>query len=159
MQGIGKKFKNWEENWGEFVAKKLIKRDKQELKNCLCNNRWIPQPWVKLMAQIRELQNKVTSSSDARKFLRSWTREQLWSDPRSRSNFNYSTSQNLAALRFWIAAWYTEWYGYYRKRFWTTTCSRRTVFYDIKQFKEFGNIFSGIEIWYYRNSKAREKWK
>ena len=34
MQGIAKTSKNWE----EFVAKKLIKQSKQELKNCLCNN-------------------------------------------------------------------------------------------------------------------------
>ena len=39
------------------------------------------------MAQIRELQNKANSLSDAGEFLRFWIREQLWSDPRSRSSF------------------------------------------------------------------------
>ena len=38
-----KKFKNWE----VFVAKKLIERDKQEVKNCLCNNRGILRLWVR----------------------------------------------------------------------------------------------------------------
>ena len=42
MQGISKKLKNWE----EFVAKKLIKQGKQELKNCLCNKRGTLWPWV-----------------------------------------------------------------------------------------------------------------
>ena len=82
-----------------------------------------PMTASQLMAQIRELQNKVTSLSDASLFSRSWIREQLRSDPRSRSDLYYSESQNLAALRFWIAAWYTKWYGYYKKRFWSTICS------------------------------------
>ena len=50
MQGNAKKLKNRE----EFVAKKLIKQDMQELSNCPC--------------QIRELQNEVNSLSDAREF-------------------------------------------------------------------------------------------
>ena len=58
---------------------------------------------------------------------RSWIKEQLWSNPRSRSNLYYSESKNPAALRFWIAAWYTEHCGYFRTRFWRTTCSRRTI--------------------------------
>ena len=92
-----------------------------------------------------------------KRILRSWIREQLQSDTRSRSNFYCSKSQDLAALRFWIAAWYTEWYGYYRKRFWTTTCSRRTILYDLQQFKEFGVLLSGIETWYYRNGKDKRE--
>ena len=47
------------------------------------------------------------------RILRSWIREQLWSDPRSWSNFYDSEFQNFAALRFWIAAKYTEWYRYH----------------------------------------------
>ena len=88
----------------------------------------------------------------------SWIRHQLWSDPRSRSDLYYSESQNLAALRFWNAAWYTMWYGYYRKRFWTTTCWRRTILYNLQKFKEFGIFLSVIETWYYRNSKEKRWW-
>ena len=40
MQDIANKLKNWE----EYVAKKLSKQDKQELKNCLCNNGGILPP-------------------------------------------------------------------------------------------------------------------
>ena len=43
MQGIARKLKNWE----VFVAKKLIEQDSREVMNCPCNNRWIPQSWVK----------------------------------------------------------------------------------------------------------------
>ena len=65
MQGIAKKLKNWE----EFFAKKLSNLDKQEIKNWLCNNRWILRLCVShVVAQIRDLQNKVNSLSDAREF-------------------------------------------------------------------------------------------
>ena len=142
MQGIAGKLKNWEVS----VAKKLIEQDKREVMNCPCNMRGIPQQWVKWWLGFGNNRTKWKNSlSHAREFLRSWTREQLWSDPRHRSNFYYSKSRSLAVLRFWIAAWYTEWYGYYRKRFWTTTCSRRTILYDLPQFTEFGIILSGIE--------------
>ena len=49
-----------------------------------------PTTVSKLMAQIRESQNRVNSLSDAKEFLR--------------SDFHHSEFQNLAALRFWIAA-------------------------------------------------------
>ena len=52
--------------------------------------------------------------------------------------------------RFWIAAWYTEYYGYIRKRFWTTTCSRRTTLCSLRKFKEFGILLSRIETWHFR---------
>ena len=53
---------------------------------------------------------------------------------------------------------YAKWYGYYRKRCWTTTCSRSTILYNL-QFKEVGILFSGIETWH--NEAARKnivKW-
>ena len=74
--------------------------------------------------------------------------EQLWSDQRSQSALFFAESQNHALPRFWIAAWYTEYWGYFRKRFWTTTCSRRTNLYSLQQFKEFG----------IRKNKATRKW-
>ena len=91
--------------------------------------------------------------------LRSWIRDQLWSDPRSWSNFYDSEFQDLATLRFWVAAKYTEVYGYYGKRFWTATCSRRITFDSLPQFKEFGIFISGFETWYFRDSKEGEKWR
>ena len=60
-------------------------------------------------------QNKVLVRRQS--ILRSWIKEQLWSDPRTWPYLNYSESQCLAALRLWIAAWYTKWCGCYRKRF------------------------------------------
>ena len=91
------------------------------------------------------------------RMLRSWIREQLWSDPSSQSTLYHSESQNHASLRFWVAACYTELYGYYVKRYWTTTLSRRTTLHDIPQLKEFGIFISRIEVWYFRDSK--ENWK
>ena len=108
--------------------------DKREVMNYLGNKRGIPQPW-QMMAQIRELQNKVNSLSDlffvletictGKRILRSWIREQLWRDPCSWSNFCDSEFQDLATLRFRSAGQYTELYGYYGERFWTTTCSKK----------------------------------
>ena len=90
--------------------------------------------------------------------LRSWNSEQLWSGPRSLPTFHYSESQNHAALRFWIAAWYTKLYGYYRKRFWATTCWRKTILYNLEQFKELGIVFSRVETWCCRNYKEKREW-
>ena len=56
----------------------------------------------------------------------SWNCGQLWSVPRYQSTLNKSELQNCASPRFWIAAWNTQYDGYLR-RFWTTTCSRRTT--------------------------------
>ena len=109
-----------------------------------------PTTVSRMKAQIRGLQNKVNFLVRCKRILRSWIREQLWSDPRSWSNFYFSEFQDLATLRFWIAAKYTELYGYYGKRFWTTTCSRRTTLYNLPQLKEFGIFLSGIGTWNYQ---------
>ena len=62
-QKIAKKLKSRE----EFVAKKQIKQDKQELMNCLCIKRGIlPATVSQLLTQIQDLLNKVNSMSDAR---------------------------------------------------------------------------------------------
>ena len=127
MQGIAKKLKSW----GECVAKKLTKQDKQELSKFLVRSTII---------------------------LRSWIREQIWSDPRPWWNFNDSESKDHALPRFWIAAKYTELYGYYGKRFWTTTCSRRTTLHILPQFKEFGIFLTGSGTWYCRYSKEKGEW-
>ena len=135
MQGIAKKLKNWE----VFVAKKLIERDKRELVTYLCNRIGIPQPWVKWW--LRLLQNTVKSFSDAREF------------------YDLEWGAGLERPTFLIASKYTESYGYYGKRFWTTICSRRTILYRTEHFKEFGIILSGIETWYFRDSRNRERSK
>ena len=75
--------------------------------------------------------------------------DQLWSDPRSWSNSYDSEFQNFAALRFWIASQYTEWFG---RRFLN---DQRTILKNLQQFKEFGIFLSGFETWYFRDSKER----
>ena len=132
-------------------------RARRDLMSCLCIKRGIRRPWVFFLTQMQELQNKVNSLSDVRVFLRSWTREQLWSDPLSQSTPFYSESQNHASLRFWIAAWYRELYVYFRKRFWTSIGSRRTILHNLRQFQEFDTVFSRIETSYYGNYKEKRE--
>ena len=96
-----------------------------------------PPTVSQLMDQTQELQNNVTSLSDARDFFTIMNQGAALERPRSQSTVHYSKSQNLASLRFWIAARCTEYCGYFRKRFWTTTCSRRTILCSLQQFKEF----------------------
>ena len=93
-----------------------------------------------------------------REILRSWIREQLWSDPRSQSKFYYSEFQVFTALRFWIASKYTELNGY-MKRFWTTICSRRTIQYNLQPIKEFYILFSGIETEIFLTFLEFQSWK
>ena len=92
-----------------------------------------PTTVSQMMAKIRELQNKVNSLSDAREFLRSWIREQLWSDQRSWSNFYDSEFQDLATLRFWIAPKYTEWYWYNKKTFLNDHLLKKTTLYVFRR--------------------------
>ena len=58
----------------------------------------------------------------------------LWSIWEWRWQKESWTSPDLATLRFWIAAKHTDVYKYFGRRFWTTTCSRRTIFYNLQQF-------------------------
>ena len=46
--------------------------------------------------------NDCESFVGCKRILRSWIREQLWSDPRSQSTLHYSDSQNHASPRFWL---------------------------------------------------------
>ena len=70
-QGIAKTLKNW----GEFVAKKQIERDKQELMNCLCIMRGILRLWVNCWLKIRFTEPREFLVRNERT-LRSWNREQ-----------------------------------------------------------------------------------
>ena len=81
--------------WEVFVTKKQIEQDKQELMNYLCIKR---ESWDR--ESIIDPRFRITEQSKFlvgyRRMLRSWTRKQLGSDPRSRSSLYYSESQNHA---------------------------------------------------------------
>ena len=62
----------------------------------------------------------------------------------SLSTLDYSESQDHAFPRYWIAARYTEYCGYFRKCFRTTTCPRRTILNNLRRFTEFGIFFCKI---------------
>ena len=112
MPEIAEKLRNCE----EFVAKKQIEQDSQELMNCLC---------IKRITYDRK--STVDSNSgfaEQSKFLerckrisRSRNSERLWSVPRSQSTLDYSEPQSDTNPRFWIASKYTEYNGYFGKRF------------------------------------------
>ena len=72
MQEIAKRLKNCE----EFVAKNQIEQGKQDLMNLSLHQERNPTTLSQLLTQIRELQNKLNSLSDAREFF----------DPESRSS-------------------------------------------------------------------------
>ena len=111
-----------------------------------------------MMAQIRNFTEQSEFLVRCERIVRSWIREQLWSDPRSQSTLYCSESQDHASLRFWIAAWYKEFYGYFRKRFWTTTCSRRTILYNLQQFKELASSSPDLILQELQRDR-RVKWK
>ena len=71
---------------------------------------------------------------------RPWGIEQLWSILRSQRTVDYSESQRQAQPRACNAEWYTERCGYFGKRNWKPTCSRRTIFSSLLEFQEFGII-------------------
>ena len=98
-----------------------------------------------MMAQIRNLQNKENSLSDAREFYDPELGSSSGATHVPDQASSISESQNLAALRFWIAAWYTEWVRVLQETFfWTMTCSRRTTLCNLPQFKDFGIFSSGL---------------
>ena len=84
-----------------------------------------PTTVSQMMAQIRDLQNKVNSLSDARVFY----------DPESGSSSGAThvpdetstilSSRKFATPRLWIAPKYTELYGYYGKRFLNAQLSKK----------------------------------
>ena len=112
-----------------------------------------PTTMSQMMAQIQDLQNKLNSFSDAREFF----------DPESRSSSGAthvpdqtSTVLNSRKLpRCDSAAKHTELCKHSGKRFSTTTCSRRTIFYNLQQFNEFGIFISRYETWNYKHSTER----
>ena len=99
------KFVRWIENEKQTLPKKSRKRLPRNA------NWWIvcaPKRGVLLLnqflTQIQELQNEVNSLADARFCLRFPV------------NSAIPSPRTVPWPRFWIAAWYTECYGYFRKR-------------------------------------------
>ena len=153
MQEIAKKLKNWE----VLVAKKLIEQDKRELTNCLCIKRGILRQRVNHWLKFRSYRTKSIpcqmrgnfydpesgSSSGATHVLdRNSTILSPRTLPRCDSGLPRNT-QNCTGIMGNVFAR-------------PTICSRRTIFHNLQQFKEFGIYLSGIESWYYRYSKERE---
>ena len=103
-----------------------------------------PTTVSQLLAQIQNFQNRVNSFSDAREFYDPETANSSGATHVSQPTLNNSESQNHALLQFWIAARHTEFFGYFRKRFWKPTCSRRTILSFLRKFTKCGIIFLRI---------------
>ena len=99
---------------------------------------------------------KVNSLSSAREFYDPESGSSSGATHVSQSTLYSSESQDHASLRLLHDT--RNFYGYFSKLFWTTTCSRRTNLYILQQFKEFGILLSRIETWYYRNYKETGEW-
>ena len=96
-----------------------------------------PTTVSQLLTQIQELQNKVNSLSDAREFDGPEPGGSSGAITRSRSNSELCwVPEPCRALRFWIAAWYTKLHGNCRTRFWTTTCSRKTILHSLQHIQK-----------------------
>ena len=102
-----------------------------------------------LLAQIQDVQNKVNSLSDAREFYDPETASSSGATDVPSQPSTIPSPKTMLCFGSGFSARYTEYYGYCRKRFWTTTCSRRTHLYSLQQFQEFGILFSRIETWYW----------
>ena len=78
-----------------ICAKKQIEQGKQELMNCLCIRRGILRPWVNWWVKIRGITEQSKFLVWRKRILRSWIREQLWSDPRSQSTVHNAGSRTM----------------------------------------------------------------
>ena len=92
-------------------------RHAKKLKNCLCNNRDILRLWVRWLLKNQDLQNRVNSLTDTREFYDPESGSSSGATQVLDSTPTNSEFQDIASLRFWIAAKYTELYGYYGNRF------------------------------------------
>ena len=93
------------------------------------------------------------------RILRSWNSEQAPAQPTFPGKaFTTPSPRNMPCRDSGLPAWYTEYYGNFRKRFWTTTCSRRTNLHNLWQFKEFGISFSKNGTWCWRKHKETGNW-
>ena len=93
-QEIAKKLRSYEES----AAKKRIDPDNWALMNCLCNRRGILLLWVSSWLKFRIYRTRRILGRCKRN-LRSWIREQLWSDQRtSQPSIIPSPEEYLAAI-------------------------------------------------------------
>ena len=104
-----------------------------------------PTTVSQLMTQAREWQNKVNSLSDAREIYD----HESGSSSRATHVSEYTSTilspRTLSRCDSGLPHDAQNGYGYYRIRFWTTTCSRRTILYNLQQFQEFGIFLWGID--------------
>ena len=151
-QNIAGRFQNYE----VVALKKVTKFNKRKWMNCPWRNRGILIQWVSFVAQIKELQDKVLPCPMPGFFTILEQRASLESPtlPVIARQFRV---QNYAWPRFWIAAYHTGCSGNFPKRFWTTTCSRRTSSWYIRKFREFGIIFSWSETKNLRTVRSGSK--
>ena len=108
------------------------------LKFRICRARWIPWPTQEIFAVLRQRAVLERPTFPAYPWLFR-VPEVCWP-------------------RFWIVARNTEYCGYFRKRFWTNICSRRTNLHSLPHFKEFGIFLSEIWTWYWRKCKEAGEW-
>ena len=139
-QKLAKKLKNWE----EFVARKLIEQDKQELMNCLCIKRWILRLWVNYWLTFRIFRTKWIPCQTRNNFTILNQRA-----PLERPTFPLPGPRDVRSRDSGLQHDTRNTMGTSGNVFWTTTCSRRTILIYLRQFKEFGILFSRIETWYH----------
>ena len=125
------------------VAKKQIEQDKARTDELSLHQDSNPTTVTQLLTQIRDLQNKVNSSSDANEFYDPETASSSGAThvPESNRLTILSPQNTCLALRFWIAVHGTHgiWYGYLQETFFErSNCSRRTILSPLWKFKEFG---------------------
>ena len=104
-----------------------------------------PATVSQVVAQIRDLQNKVNSLSDAREF---YDTESGSSSGATHVHDQTSTplsSRTLSRCDSGLPRDTQNGKGITGHFFLTATCSRRTILYNLQQFKELGILLSGIE--------------
>ena len=113
-------------NHGEFVMKRRKELDSWQQMNSMPRKKE-PSSMNQFLSHIRTLQDPVNALSEDKELVRSGDSEQLWNVPRSQSTLENAESQRYAQQRFWIAALYTEFGGYFRQCFWKSTSSRKNI--------------------------------
>ena len=140
MQEIAKKLKNCE----EFCCEETVRARQARIDELSMHQKRNPTTVSRLLTQIQDLQNKVNSLSDAREFHDHETASSSGATHVPRRPSTIPSPRSIALPRFWMTVCHAEYYGYVRKRFRTTSCSRRTNLHNLRQFKEFGRSFSTI---------------
>ena len=135
MQGIAKNSKNWEKICCEEIDQAIQARI-EEL-SALQQHRNLSIA-SQMVVHIRDLQNEVNSLSDAREFHDLESREQFWSDPRSRSNSTILTSRILPRCDSGSPRNTHNCTGIMGNVFERPFDPRRMIFYYLQHFKEFG---------------------